>query len=291
MSRKKIVTIIILILGFGGLFAAYQTRDQTSGKNEAITAVGSTALQPLVEAAAEQYTNHHPNATINVQGGGSGTGLSQIADGAVQMGNSDIFAQEKSDINSTKLVDHLIAVEGIAPVVNKDTGINNLSQQQLIAIFTGKITNWQQVGGKNIKITLINRTMGSGTRNTFEKYGLKGKTSATAQEQDSSGTVRQIVSTTPGAISYLALGYVNDSVKPLKLDHVAPTKTNIQNNSWPIWAYEHVYTDGPATGLTKQFITYLNSKEIQTHLFAKMGYIDVDSMKYQRNWQGQLSKE
>ncbi|WP_283678082.1 phosphate ABC transporter substrate-binding protein [Lentilactobacillus sp. Marseille-Q4993] len=290
MRKQTLFKFLIGFLIIFGVTYAYASRDKSETGGESITAVGSTALQPLVEAASEEYLASHPGVFINVQGGGSGTGLSQIESGAVEMGNSDLFAQEKSGIDSKGLVDHRIAVVGVAPIVNKDTGVRNLTSKQLIGIFTGKIKNWREVGGKNLDVTLINRSQGSGTRVTFENYGLGGKQSAVAQEQDSSGTVRQIVSTTPGAISYVAFGYLNDSIHPLSVNGVKPTAKNVESNKWKIWSYEHIYTKGQPTGLTKKFMNYLKSEHIQRKLFNSLGYISVKDMQFQRTWQGKILK-
>lgn len=262
-----------------------------SSSGQSITAVGSSALQPLVEAAAEQYQSDHLGVFINVQGGGSGTGLSQIQQGAVEIGNSDLFAEEKDGITASKLVDHKVAVVGITPIVNKGVGVRNLTVVQLRRIFTGEITNWSQVGGKNQTIVLVNRAQGSGTRATFEKWVLNGRQPLAAQEQDSTGMVRSIVASTPGAISYVAFSYVDKTVRALSLDGVQPTDHNVTTNAWPIWSYEHMYTKGAPTGLTKRFLTYIMAAKTQQKLVAKMGYIPITTMKVERNAAGQLTKQ
>ncbi|GEO74635.1 ABC-type phosphate transport system, periplasmic component [Levilactobacillus namurensis DSM 19117] len=289
MTKKRWFQGIGLILLVAlGVFA-YQTR-QVSHAGQSITAVGSTALQPLVEAAGEQYTGEHLGTFINVQGGGTGTGLSQIQEGAVQIGNSDLFASEQKGITSKQLVDHRVAVVGITPIVNRKNGVQNLTTQQLTAVFTGQVTNWKQVGGADRPIVIINRAQGSGTRATFEKFGMNGHRSRTAQEQDSSGMVRQIVATTPGAISYVAFSYVDKTVDALHLNGVAPTEANVIDNHWKIWSYEHLYTNGQPTGLTKDFIAYVESPAIQKTLVRQLGYLSPDQMHIERDVTGKVTQ-
>lgn len=259
-----------------------------NSSGESITAVGSSALQPLVEAAAEQYQTDHLGVFINVQGGGSGTGLSQIQQGAVQIGNSDLFAEEKPGIQAKKLVDHRVAVVGITPILNKKVGVKNLTVTQLRQLFTGELTNWQQVGGKNLPVVVVNRAQGSGTRATFERWVMNGRQPMAAQEQDSTGMVRSIVANTPGAVSYVAFSYVDDTVVAPALDGVTPTDQHVTTNAWPIWSYEHMYTKGQPTGLTKQFLAYIQSPAMQTKLVQKMGYIPVTAMKVQRDHAGNV---
>ena len=227
--------------------------------------------------------------TINVQGGGSGAGLSQVAKGSVNIGNSDLFAQEQKGLDAKGLVDHKVAVVGMAPVINKDANVTNVSKEQLVKIFQGKITNWKEVGGKDEKITVVNRAQGSGTRATFEKWGLDNAKVATSQEQDSNGTVQKIVSTTPGAISYLAFSYVKNDVQALSIDNVKPTEANVATNKWKIWAYEHMYTKGQPTGELKNFLTYMTSKSVQGSLVKKLGYIPLTSMKVDRGQSGAIT--
>lgn len=257
-------------------------------RGESITAVGSSALQPLVETVAEEYQNKYPGKFVNVQGGGSGTGLSQVQSGAVEIGNSDLFAEEKTGIKADQLVDHKVAVVGITPIVNKGVGVTELTMAQLRDIFLGKITNWRKVGGKNQEIVILNRAAGSGTRGTFEKWVLDGKTAIRAQEQDSSGMVRQIVADTPGAISYVAFSYVSKAVATLKIDGVLPTDENVTTNDWKIWAYEHMYTKGKPTKLTSDFLDYILSADIQKNIVGKLGYIPVSGMKVERDWEGNV---
>jgi phosphate transport system substrate-binding protein len=267
------------------------TTKSTTGTTGTITAVGSTALQPLVQEVASEYMNNHSGATINVQGGGSGTGLSKVVEGAVEIGDSDLFAEEKQGIDASKIVDHKVAVVGMGPVANKDAGVTNITKKQLIDIFTGKVTNWKQVGGKDEKIVIINRAQGSGTRAVFEKMALGGASTVKAQEQDSSGTVQKIVSQTPGAISYLAFSYFTSAIQPLNVDGVQPTVANVETNTWKIWAYEHMYTNGQPKGLTKDFLNYMETSSVQNTLVPKLGYIPVTAMKVDRDAKGTITKK
>lgn len=286
--RGTIVTTVVAVAVVAALGTAYATREKGSS-GTSITAVGSTALQPFVEAAGEEYAKTNLGTFINVQGGGTGTGLSQVSQGAVDLGNSDVFAEEKDGIDAKKLVDHQVAVVGIAPLLNKNIGITDLSIKQLKAVFTGKVTNWNQVGGKNQKIVIINRAAGSGTRATFEKFGLKGAQSIEAQEQDSSGMVRSIVATTPGAISYTAFGYIDKTVVAASVDHIAPTNKNVAAGKYPIWSYEHIYTNGKPKPAVAKFLKYLTSEEIQSTLVPKLGYISIHDMRVIRQVDGEIT--
>ena len=285
------------LVGCGGSSAAAGSSASADSAAESgtITAVGSTALQPLVEAAAEQYANDHPGVQITVQGGGSGQGITQIAQGAVQIGNSDVFAEEKLDDASavSKLKDNKVAVVGMGPIVHSEVSVDDISLGDLKGIFTGTITNWSQVGGQDLAITVINRASGSGTRATFESAVLgdtKVPESFKPQEQDSSGTVAKMVAETPGSISYLAFSYFSDSFKPLSVGGVKPEEANVEDNSWTIWAYEHMYTAASPAAATQAFIDYMLSDDVQGSLVEQTGYIPVTGMKVSRDASGNVTK-
>ncbi|MGB9678666.1 MAG: phosphate ABC transporter substrate-binding protein [Thermoanaerobacteraceae bacterium] len=246
-----------------------------------VVAVGSTALQPLAEEAAKLFMQKYPNVTVTVQGGGSGTGLTQVSQGGADIGDSDIFAEEKSGIDAKALVDHKVAVVGFGVVVNKDVTVDSLNQQQLIDIFTGKITNWKDVGGQDEKIVIINRPASSGTRATFKKVVLKGQEEAQgiALTEDSSGAVKKAVADTKGAISYLGFAYLDNTVKTLKYDGVEATAQNIIDGKYPIWSYEHMYTKGEPTGAVKAFLDFMMSDEVQKGPLVKLGFIPTTEMK------------
>lgn len=286
--KKGWLAFLVIVAGLLG-WGAWSAHSSGQLKQAKVTNVGSTALQPLAEAAVPGFNQQHPRVNVTIQGGGSGTGLSQVQAGAVDLGSSDVYAEQKKGIDATKLEDHIVAVAGIVPIVNPKLKVNNLTTDQLRRIFTGEITNWQTVGGPYEKITIINRADGSGTRLAFEDLILKGQAPKPAQEQDSNGTVKQIVANTPGAISYVALPYVNSTVKTLTLNGVKATAANIQTNRWPLWSYEHVYLRKNASPAARAFVKYLTSPTVQQTLVPKAHYVSVDEMQVHRDAHGKLS--
>ncbi|MDR7239594.1 phosphate ABC transporter substrate-binding protein [Neobacillus drentensis] len=261
--------------------------EETKELSGSLTISGSSAMQPLVAAAAEEFMATNPKVDIQVNAGGSGTGLSQVAEGSVQIGNSDVFAEEKEGIPADQIVDHKVAVVGMTAAVNPKVGIKDIKKADLIKVFTGKITNWKELGGADQKIVLVNRPDSSGTRAIFNKFALDGATPAEGITEDSSNTVKKIINETDGAIGYLAFSYFTDeTVTPLAIDGVEPTAENVQSGKFPVWAYQHSYTKGEATDLAKTFLDYMMSDDIQNTLLQEQGYLPVTKMQVERDANG-----
>ena len=253
--------------------AAAETAAKISGT---VTAAGSSALLPLAQAAAESFMDANPDCSVVVNGGGSGEGLKQVSQGAVDIGNSDVEAEKKLDAAAAKaLTDHQVCTITMAPVVNAALGVKNLTTDQLVSIFTGKTTNWKDVGGPDEAIMLVTRPSSSGTRALFKTWALNDAEEASneALETDDSGTLLETVSNNPGAIGYVALSYLvnNDKVATVSIDGVAPTLENTYNGTYKVWGYEHMYTNGAGSDATQAFINYMTGDEFASQI-ETMGY-------------------
>lgn len=283
-SRIAIVSTALVALlalaGCGQAAAPQGTAPSAAIDKKTITAAGSTALQPLAQTAAKEFMAKNNGVQVNVSGGGSFTGLNNVASGSVEIGNSDVFADAAPELKDKGLVDHQVAVAPFLIIVNKDVTVDDLSQAQLTDIFTGKITNWKDVGGKDEKITIIGRAASSGSRATISKVVMGGKdfTSA-ATAQDSTGNLITGVAQTPGSIGYIDAAYLKDTVKALKYNGVAYSTDAVTSGKYPIYAYEHMYTKGEATGTVKAYLDYIMSADFQNANVEKAGFISVSKMK------------
>jgi phosphate transport system substrate-binding protein len=251
-----------------------------------ITVAGSTALQPLAEEAANEFMQTYPDVSITVQGGGSGTGVNQVAAGAVQIGNSDVPSAEKIEdkAKAGELVDNKVAGIAFALVVNKDVKVDSLTVQQIQDIFSGKVKNWKEVGGNDEKINVINRPASSGTRATFEKTLMKDVkvNDSIGTVQDSNGAVEQAIKSTPGAISYVAMSYLvgdkANALTTLKIDGAEPTVENIKAQKYPFWSYEYMVTKGEPKDAVKGFIDFVKSEQFAAKV-KEMGYIPMSELE------------
>ena len=294
MNWKKLASLGVVammslsILGCGSDTASNDKAASSSSLSGSITGSGSSALLPLAKGAADKFKELHPEVSITLNGGGSGTGLKQVADGSVDIGNSDVAADTKLDkAVADGLVDHKVCVVTMAPVVNKDIAatVKSLTKQQLTDIFTAKITNWKEVGGPDEEIVLITRPSTSGTRALFKEFALGGAEEASNKslETDDSGTLLQSIKDNKGAIGYVALSYLvnNQDVATVSVDGVAPTLENTYNGTYPVWGYEHMYTKGEPNATVKAYLDFIMSDEYGKSMEAQ-GYGVTSKMQVQR---------
>lgn len=293
----KLIVSALVVAMVGSVMVGCGSKSTTDNKaatsesskvTGSITISGSSALLPLMEQTVEKFNEKNPGVEVSSQAGGSGTGLTQVLDGTVNIGNSDIFAEEKLDAaKAQELVDHKVVAQGFGVVVSKSLGIDNLTSDQIKSIFSGKVTNWKDVGGADKEILLIHRTAGSGTRATFEKTILGGDKSlendSLGVTQDSNGAVLSAMKQNDGAISYLGLAYMQtkeaqDTLKLVKLDGVSSDKANICDGSYKFWSWGHMYTKGEAKDASKSFIDFLTSSDNKDSI-ESLGFISGSEMK------------
>jgi phosphate transport system substrate-binding protein len=252
-----------------------------------VSASGSSALQPLVNAAKEKFEADKKGVSVEVSAGGSKKGLADVASGAVQIGDSDIFAPD--DLKS-QLVDHKVAVVGFAAMANKgpfNDKIAAISLADLAKVFSGAITNWKDLGGQSQPIVVINRAPGSGTRSVFGSIVLGGDKFVESQTEDNSGALVTKLKQSKGAISYLALSFADPELHTFALKSdagaIEPGAESITGGTYPIWSYEHMYTKGEPTGAAKDFLDYLASTDFQEHVLPTVkGFIPITQMKLAR---------
>lgn len=280
---KLLGSAVALMLGVS-LVAGCGGTDQKADTSKAATvegtvsASGSTALLPLLKPAQEEFHKKYEKVTVNIAGGGSFTGMNQVAEGSVQIGNSDVnLPKEYQDKN---LIDHKVVVMPFVFITNKDVTVDDLTAQQTVDIMTGKVTNWKEVGGADQAITIIHRAKSSGSRATISEVVLKGAAfTDKAVIQDSNGAVKAAIANTPGAIGYVDAPYADDSIKTLSFDGVKYAPQAVIDGKYPVYSYGHMYTKGEATGAVKAFIDYVMSAEFQDAYVEKTGYIPVTKMK------------
>jgi phosphate transport system substrate-binding protein len=252
-----------------------------------LTIDGSTALQPLFSDAAQTLV-HTFGSSIVVNGGGSGQGLKDVESGTVQIGMSDFFAKEKATATQSyqDLVDHQVAAVPFTMVISPDIKdvITNLSTSQIYGIYTGKFTDWSQVGGPHESITVVLRQAGSGTRFSFQKYVLGDTTISDAPTgaitADSTTDLIAAVGNHSGAIGYASTNFVTNAVAvntlyPICIDGYG---TNVSNGTYRFWAYEHAYTKGEATGMAKAFLDVVTSASFQEQDIPALVFLRVNDL-------------
>lgn len=239
-----------------------------------VTIAGSTSVQPLAEELGMFYMEVNGDARIEVAGGGSGAGVK-----AAQSGTADIgMASRALKDDETGIEAIVIAIDGIAVVVNKDNAAADLTTDQVKDIFNGTIKNWKEVGGNDANIVVVNREEGSGTRDAFKELVL-GEEDFVAEAiiQNSTGAVREAVSQDVNAIGYISLGGLNDSVHALKVNGIDATEENIKQGTYPISRpFNFLVGEGTeSTDIAQAFIDYVLSPDGQA-VVADHGYVTVE---------------
>ena len=283
MNLKKISRVFLLVL-VGillvlGTVGCSQTAQQPQPQQVNITMNGSTTVLPIAQKAAEVYMEKNPNVTISVEGTGSGNGIAALIDGTTDIANSSREMKQeeidKAKSNGVNPYETKIALDALSVIVNPQNPTTNLTKQQVIDIFTGKITNWKELGWKDTPIVVVSRDTSSGTYEAFLELALnKAQITDKAINQASNQAVKNTVSTTEGAIGYIGLGYVDSSVKAVSFEGIMPSKETALNKTYALSRYLYMYTNGEPQGEVKNFIDFVLSPEGQD-IVESVGFIRI----------------
>lgn len=238
-----------------------------------VTLAGSTSMQKLCEAMIESFEESYPDITVTAEYTGSGAGLESLVGGKTDIGNASRALKDGE--KDSGAVENIVAIDGIAVITHTSNTVSDLTSQQLTDIYTGKITNWVDLGGADEAIVVLGREAGSGTRGAFEELLDVADQCAYAQELDSTGGVLAKVASTPGSIGYVSLDVVDGTVKALSLDGVEPTEENIVAGSYKLSRPFVMATLGAIdeqNDLVKTWFGYVQSDEGQAVITA-MGLI------------------
>ena len=227
-----------------------------------ISLAGSTSMEKLCEAMSESFMEKYPGITVTVEYTGSGAGLESLASGSVDIGNSSRHLKDEE--LSGGAVENVVAIDGIAVIEDKENTVTDISAEDLAKIYTGEISNWSELGGKDEAIVVIGREAGSGTRDAFEELLEVADNCAYAQELDSTGAVLAKVASTPGAIGYVSLDVVDDSVIAISIDGTEPTEEKILAGNYLLSRPFVMATNGEISAqndLVKTWFDYMKSED------------------------------
>jgi len=271
MDSKYVLLIVAVII----IISAYLMLTPAN-QYERLQIAGSTSVQPVIEKLAEKYQETHPNTRINVQGGGSGLGIRTVGQGIVNMGMSSkaLNTDEKKG-----LTEYIIGRDGIIIIVNNNNPTINLTTEQIRNLFSGEIKNWNQINGSDIGVHVVVRESGSGTLQSFQDIIMNHtKIRKDAIVQSSTESVKQAVKQDPGAIGFISLANMDNTVKAITVNGISPSEYNIANGLYLLQRPFELLMNGPPTGISKDFLDYVMGPEGQA-IIQKMKIIPANQLK------------
>ena len=281
MSLKKRVTGIALALALSASVFAFAGCGSNGGGSATVSGEinggGSTSVQKIMDAAGEEFTAQNPDVQFTYSGTGSSDGVKGASEGTYSFGG---VSRELKDDEKSNLTEQVFAYDGIAIITHPSNTVADISSEDLTKIYTGEITNWSQVGGKDAPIVVVSREDGSGTRTAVEELlGFENKLKSDATVKEGNGNVQTTVAGNENAIGYVSLTFVDDTVKTLKVDGVEASVENVLNKSYPISRpFLAVYNESKIDDTTKAFLDFLMSDEGQA-IVEKEGGIKVADEK------------
>lgn len=250
-----------------------------AGRAGALTLTGSTTVFPIAQACAEAFSDVYPDIRISVRGGGSSVGIASLMDRNTDIANASRPMKTK-EIKTCKMkgvnpTEHIVAMDGIAVVAHPSVDMDRITIETIKGIFTGKFSNWAEVGSGRKKIVVISRDSASGTFEAFNTLVLGGsRVRPDALMGASNQAVVNIVSSTEGAIGYIGMGYLQESIKALTVNGVYPSKKTVLDKTYPLSRPLFMYTDGQPKGDVGKFMNFVFSSEGQK-LVEEQGFVGV----------------
>lgn len=271
MRRRRLIGAIASILAIGVLM----TGCGQSGRENIIKISGSTSVGPVIEAEAHAFKDEMPEVTVEVNQLGSSAGIKDAINGTAEIGLSSRDLKEREIEMGIKEMP--VAFDGMAIVLSNENPVKNLTMEQIKDIYTGKITNWKEVGGEDTPIVVVSREDGSGTRDAFQEivgFDSEGL-SKEAQISDGSGSIKTMVAGNKNAIGYISFSYVDDSIHAASIDGVEPIAENVQNDTYKLARpFLLVYKEENLSENSKKFIDFMMTKEGQ-EIVVEEGLISV----------------
>jgi phosphate transport system substrate-binding protein len=261
--------LITSFIGFSGCIGGDDSKDT-------LKVEGSTTVLPIAMESAKQFMIKHPEVNIEVSGGGSGVGVKAVGQGLADIGMASREIKDKEKETYSGLITHPIGLDGVAIVVNPKNPVKSITKEQIKKVYAGEITNWKELGGNDASITVYTRDEESGTREVFFEKALdKSEILERATVVTSNGNMKSAVGGDENAIGYLSIGYIDNNVKGLEFNGVAPTEENVKNGKYTVSRNLNMITKGEPKGLAKEYLDFVLGPEGQ-EIVKNEGYMPIN---------------